>query len=147
MNKVRFQSHTPSLDIVPPLANCVALVTWKRLISGGLLSTIGYILSPLSWWNDLFVNIPLALGFAWMVSAFYKPAFNVSLIVGYWLTNIIGLLLMHKGVKQLLSGEAKAATRRELVRDILISLLYTALIVVLLKLKIFAPMEEYFHKG
>ena len=25
-------------------------------------------LSPLSWWNDLFVNVPLALVFAWLVS-------------------------------------------------------------------------------
>ena len=45
-------------------------------------------LSPLSWWNDLFVNVPLALAFAWIVSFFYKPAFEICVIVGYWLSNI-----------------------------------------------------------
>jgi hypothetical protein len=121
-------------------------MSWKRRFSGGLLASIGFILSPLSWWNDLVVNIPLALVFAWVVSFFNERIFEASLILGYWLTNIIGLLLMHKGVKQLLSGKAEAATRRELIKDLIISLLYTGLIVVLVKLKIFAPFEEYFHK-
>jgi hypothetical protein len=35
-------------------------------------------LSPLSWWNDLFVNLPLALVFAWLVGLFYKPAFEIA---------------------------------------------------------------------
>lgn len=119
-------------------------MSWQRKFSGSMLTTIGFILSPLSWWNDLLVNIPIALVFAWVISAYHKPAFEPSLIVGYWLTNITGLLLMHKGVKQLLSGEARAGTRRELIKDLAISLLYTALIVLLVKLKIFAPFEEYF---
>lgn len=109
-----------------------------------MMATVGYVLSPLSWWNDLFVNIPLALAFAWVISLFHEEVFEASLILGYWLTNIIGLVLMHKGVKQLLSGEVKSATRRELVKDICISLLYTGLIVVLVKLKIFVPVEDYF---
>lgn len=82
--------------------------------------------------------------FAWVVSAFNETAFEASLIVGYWLTNITGLLLMHRGLNQLLSGEARAATRRELIRDLAVSLLYTGLIVVLVKLKIFTPFAEYF---
>lgn len=43
-------------------------MNWKRKIGGGTLAFIGFMLSPLSWWNDLFVNVPLALGFAWLVS-------------------------------------------------------------------------------
>jgi hypothetical protein len=77
---------------------------------------------------------------------FYESAFEVSLITGYWLTNVIGLLLLHKGVKQLATAVNKPATRRELPKDLAISLLYTALIVVLVKLKIFAPVEDYFSK-
>jgi len=32
---------------------------------------IGFMLSPLSWWNDAFVNIPLAIGFGWLEASFH----------------------------------------------------------------------------
>ena len=103
----------------------------------------GYMLSPLSWWNDLFVNVPLALAFAWVVSFFYRPAFEVCLIVGYWLTNVLGFVLMHKGAQRMLTEKGRYS-RRDLLRDVGISLLYTALIVALLKLGILKPIEGYF---
>jgi len=31
-----------------------------RWLTGGVLTTLGFIRSPLSWWNDLFVNLPIA---------------------------------------------------------------------------------------
>jgi hypothetical protein len=117
---------------------------WKRKVSGGILGIIGFMLSPLSWWNDLFVNVPLALAFAWLVSFFYRPAFEFSLIVGYWLTNVLGLVLMHKGARWLRSPQEKTETKRELVKDVCISLAYTAVIVALIKLGVFKPVESYF---
>ena len=108
------------------------------------LAFIGFMLSPLSWWNDLFVNVPLALLFAWIVSLFYQPAFEASVIVGYWLTNVLGFVLMHKGAQQMLSDQEKKYSRRDLLRDIGISLLYTALILLLLKLGILKPLKNYF---
>ena len=33
-----------------------------RKIKGGVVAMIGFLLSPLSWWNDAFVNIPIAYG-------------------------------------------------------------------------------------
>src|ERR1035438_1053489 len=57
------------------------LMGWKRKMTGGVVAMIGFMLSPLSWWNDLFVNVPLALAFAWLVSWFYKPAFTTALVV------------------------------------------------------------------
>lgn len=119
-------------------------MAWKRKFSGGILATIGFLLSPLSWWNDAFVNIPLALLFAWLVSFFYKPAFTASLILGYWLTNVLGFVLMHKGARQMLSKESSAGTRRELVTDIMVSLIYTFVIIVLVKLEILKPFAGYF---
>jgi hypothetical protein len=116
----------------------------KRKISGGILATIGFLLSPLSWWNDAFVNIPLALLFAWLVSFFYKPAFTISLILGYWLTNVLGFVLMHKGARQMLSNEPSAGTRRELLTDIIVSLIYTAVIIVLVKMGVLKPFNSYF---
>jgi len=117
----------------------------KRKITGGVLAVIGYILSPLSWWNDMFVNVPLALVFAWIVSAFFKPAFSAALVVGYWLTNVLGFVLMHKGAQQMISGEKQTYSRRELVKDVIISLLYTLLIVVLIKLGVLKPFQSYFN--
>lgn len=120
-------------------------MNWKRKVSGGIWTFVGYMLSPLSWWNDLFVNIPLALVFAWAISAFYRPAFKPAMVVGYWLTNVLGFVLMHKGAQKLLSDRDKQYARRELLTDVGISLLYTLLILGLLKLGVLKPFEGYFE--
>ncbi|KAF0180384.1 MAG: hypothetical protein FD161_814 [Limisphaerales bacterium] len=116
---------------------------WKRKLSGGTLAFIGFLLSPLSWWNDLFVNVPLALAFAWLVSLFWPAVFGASFVLGYWLTNILGLVLMQKGAQQALSGEPKPYTRRQLAGDIGISLAYTLLIIALVKHGVLKPLPDY----
>lgn len=118
---------------------------WKRKVSGGILAVLGYMLSPLSWWNDLVVNVPLALAFAWLVSLVYKPAFAVCLVVGYWLTNVLGFFLMHRGAQQMLSGKPKRYSRRQLLKDVGISLVYTGVIVALIQLGVFKPVTSYFN--
>src|SRR5882757_5618235 len=103
-------------------------MAWKRKVSGGILALAGYMLSPLSWWNDLFVNVPLALAFAWVVSYFYKPAFERCVILGYWLTNVLAFALIHKGPQRMLSELVRKYSRRALLRDARISLAYTGLL-------------------
>ncbi len=39
-----------------------------KKLRGSFLLGIGYMLSPLSWWNDLFFNLPIALLFGYLVS-------------------------------------------------------------------------------
>jgi hypothetical protein len=119
-------------------------MSWKRKSYGGVVGFIGFMLSPLSWWNDLFVNVPLALAFAWIVSRIYRPAFEVAWITGYWLTNVLGLLLLHKGVKMMASreGPPQKYSRRDLLKDIVVSLLYTLLIVILIKFRIIQPITQ-----
>jgi hypothetical protein len=124
-------------------------MSWKQRIGGGVLGLIGFMLSPLSWWNDAFVNLPLALAFAWGISACSSAAwrervFQISLVAGYWFTNVLGFVLMHKGARWLRSPEEKAETRRELLKDFWISLAYTGLIVVLVRLGVLKPIESYF---
>jgi hypothetical protein len=114
-----------------------------RKMAGGFMVFVGFMLSPLSWWNDLFVNVPLALAFAWVVSVFYRPAFEVSLVVGYWLTNLLGFMLLHKGGEKLFSNENKPYSRRALLRDVGISLGYTLLIVALVKFGVLKPIQNY----
>jgi hypothetical protein len=118
-------------------------MAWKRKLSGGIMAMVGFMLSPLSWWNDLFVNVPLALVFAWGISFFYRPAFEPALIIGYWLTNVAGFVLLHKGTRRVLSKEPETESRRALLRDVCISLLYTGVIVVLIELKILKPLAAY----
>jgi hypothetical protein len=119
-------------------------MAWKRKVTGGILAFVGFMLSPLSWWNDLFVNVPIALAFAWLVSWFYQPAFAACLVLGYWLTNVLGFVLMHKGAQKVLSEKQDRYTSRDLLRDVGISLLYTLVIVVLVKLGILKPVQAYF---
>jgi hypothetical protein len=70
---------------------------WSRWLHA-FYAAVGYVLSPLSWWNDLVVNVPLAYlfaaPFAWLDARLYLPAF----VLGYWLTNLAGMLLLHKGL-------------------------------------------------
>ena len=121
-------------------------MSWKRKVHGGILGFIGFMLSPLSWWNDLFVNVPLAVAFAWVVSLVYKPAFITAAIVGYWLTNVLGFVLMHKGAQKVLTAEDKPYTARSFVRDLIVSLLYTLLIVVLARIGVLKPVADYFAR-
>jgi len=116
----------------------------KNKIQGGMLAFIGYLLSPLSWWNDAFINLPLAFVFGWIISLFYPKAFEASVILGYWLTNVLGLVLMHKGLRTF-QGKNQFS-KRELLKDLGISLLYTALIYLLIRLRILMPLPEYFRK-
>jgi hypothetical protein len=120
-------------------------MAWKRKVTGSVLAILGFMLSPLSWWNDLFVNVPLALAFAWLVSCFDQRAFAGALVIGYWLTNVAGFILMHKGAQQIVTGIPRRYSRRDLLRDVGISLLYTALIVALVKLGILQPIRSYFE--
>ena len=117
-------------------------MSWQRKAFGSTLAFIGYLLSPLSPWNDLFVNVPLAVGFAWVVSAFWPAAFQVSLIVGYWLTNLLGFVLLHCGARQLL-GDARAYSGRALLKDAAIALAYTAVLAALVWLGILKPVQDY----
>lgn len=65
------------------------------------LVTIGFILSPITWWNDPFVNIPLSYLASILIAHFFPKAFTISFIVSYWLTNILGFVLMEWGGKNL----------------------------------------------
>ena len=118
----------------------------KRKITGGIMAVAGFMLSPLSWWNDLFVNVPLAIAFAWVVSLFYKPAFNACVVLGYWLTNVLGFVLMHKGAQKMVSESERKYSWRDLLRDVGVSLLYTGLIVGLIKFGVLKPIQSYFAK-
>lgn len=112
-----------------------------------MLGLIGFMLSPLSWWNDLLVNVPLAVAFGWLVGWFHAAAFGPAVVVGYWLTNVLGFVLLHHGARRALSsaGQARPYAWADLRRDVVVSLAYTLLLVVLLKSGVLRPVEEFWR--
>jgi hypothetical protein len=127
--------------------NPISRAAVKRKGLGGIVAVIGYLLSPLSWWNDLVINVPLALVFAWCVSFFYREAFTASFVVGYWLTNIIGLILMHWGTAIVLSKTPQPYGLKRIACDFAIALFYTTLIIGLVKLKVLGPLPAGILQG
>ncbi len=122
-----------SEDAVPKATHAGLRRCW-----GGTLVVVGYLLSPLCWWNDLVINLPLAFGFGYLVSRPYPDALVPLTGVGYWLTNVVGFVLMQQGAVTALHHQ-QSSSRRQLLRNGLVtSTLYTVAIVVLLQLHVIA---------
>jgi hypothetical protein len=98
----------------------------KNKITSGVIAFIGLMLSPITWWNDPFVNIPLSYLFATLISYFYPKLFPLSFIIFYWLTNIAGILMFYSGSKNFIKSPSLNRWKQ-----ILIILLYTAIILML----------------
>jgi hypothetical protein len=106
----------------------------KQITKRGLLATAGYFLSPFSWWNDLYVNFPIAYGMAWAASLIDKRLFAFALVASYWLTNIAGLIMLHRGLTPLMAADPRPAKwyRNRIVTDLIVSVVYTGVISLLL---------------
>jgi len=112
---------------------------------GGVLAMVGYLLSPVSWWNDLFVNIPLAYAFGALVGLVSEDLFLPAMVAGYWITNILGFVLMHRGIKEVVSEKKGAGySKQELVADLAVSAVYTIIVVVLVAVGVLRLPAEYF---
>lgn len=95
-----------------------------RGLARSVMFIIGYILSPASWWNDAFVNIPLAYLIAWLVSRLFPTASFPWLFGGAYLaTNVLGMIMMHLSVKP--------PSRKTLIIDVIVSAAYTVAIIAL----------------
>jgi hypothetical protein len=114
----------------------------RQRVRGSVIAVVGYILSPLSWWNDLLVNIPLAYAFGTLVGLFDQQLFVPALVVGYWLTNVAGFVLLHVGGVEAVTGTKRPYGRRELARDFLLSVGYTVVVVLLANAGWLALPEE-----
>ena len=117
----------------------------RRIIAGSLLGVFGFILSPLSWWNDAFVNLPLAYLCAWLVSLIFEPAFAMAFIISYLVTNVLGFVLMHKGICQALRDDCSKGSywKKRFRTDLLVTVFYTVMVVTLLKFGLILPLQDY----
>jgi hypothetical protein len=112
----------------------------RARLKGGIRAIVGYLLSPLSWWNDAFINLPLAWVFASLVGLISSRLFVPAMVLGYWLTNIAGLWLLARGSVELATGDEPEKLKRRLVLSLAAATAYTVLIVLLAWLGVLKPL-------
>ena len=90
---------------------------------------LGWLLSPLSSWNDVFVNIPLAYVLAIVFVKAFHTDFVITLVCAYWFTNILGLVMMAA------SGQSIIRDKNNRTRELLVILgtlvVYSLLMIVI----------------
>lgn len=99
----------------------------KKQIKFGLIGTIGYLLSPLSFWNDMFINIPIAYASAIPFGLISKAFFAPAMVAIYWITNIAGFIIMHKAAGKMIGKEKYG--KKQFAKDTAISIAYTLIMV------------------
>lgn len=109
---------------------------WVKL-RGGFLIVLGYLLSPLCWWNDLLFNLPIAYFFGYLCSFFSPKLLAPCTIIGYWLSNVIGILMIQFGAGDIFKQESQQRNlKKEIFNTVVSSTVYTLVIIFLIQLKI-----------
>ncbi|HEY9645727.1 MAG TPA: hypothetical protein V6C88_05125 [Chroococcidiopsis sp.] len=120
---------TPPVQSLESPSHAAVATSWFKRLRGGFLFVLGYMLSPLSWWNDLFFNLPFAYGLGYLVSRVAPHYFLPAAIAGYWLSNVAGILLMQLGVIDVFQGDGKERNfKKELFTGVVSSTVYTFVI-------------------
>lgn len=113
-------------------------------ISKGFIFFIGWILSPLTWWNDAFINLPLSYLTANALFYVIPIPFMWLVVVNYWITNLIGLVFMY------LSGRSLILSSRDRKKTIMTMLIfmiiYTLVMAYLDKVGKLVPLCVFFEK-
>lgn len=97
-------------------------------IKGFVFIGVGYMLSPLSWWNDLFFNLPIAYLFGYLVSWISPDLFIPFTIIGYWISNILGIIMMQFGAADMFFENKEKNLKKDLLIGLGSSTAYTLLI-------------------
>ena len=109
-------------------------LTWQRgwrWLRGGFWTGLGYMLSPLSWWNDVFFNLPIAYAFGYLVSWLNGDWFLPGTVAGYWLSNVIGIVMMQVGITDVVQGDRQRNLKRDVIWGVVGSTVYSVVIVLL----------------
>jgi hypothetical protein len=108
-----------------------------KKLRGGFFLVLGYLLSPLCWWNDLIFNLPIAYGFGYVCSLFSANLLIPCSVAGYWISNVIGILMMQFGSQDIFQKEPQQRNlKKEIFSGLVSSTVYTLVIVALIQLKI-----------
>lgn len=104
------------------------------------MAMAGFSLSPLSLWNEGYVNLPLSYLGATAVSLYSQELFTISLVFFYWLTNFAGLILFELGLETVLH-KPRHLSKKLLMLDVLASLLITAVLIYLVEIGLIRPLS------
>lgn len=107
-----------------------------KKLRGGFFLVFGYLLSPLSWWNDLFFNLPIAYAFGYGCSLFASELLIPCTVIGYWLSNVAGFVLMQFGVADMVTEQTERNWKKDMIKSLVTSTVFTVAIVALLQLHI-----------
>jgi len=117
-----------------------------KKLRGGFFLVLGYLLSPLCWWNDLLFNLPIAYFFGYTCSLLSPKLLLPCSIIGYWLSNIVGIILMQFGSADILQKESQERNlKKELFTGLVTSTAYTLVIALLVYLKIIDAPDLFFN--
>lgn len=125
------------VDASPWTLNILA----QKLLGGGLLA-LGFLLSPLSWWNDLLFNLPIAYGFGYLCNWLVPGVLVPAAIAGYWVSNVLGIVLMQMGAIKVFQKESQPNNlKKKLLTGLISSTAYTVVIVLLIQLKVLEGLQ------
>lgn len=99
---------------------------------------IGWMLSPLTFWNDAFVNIPLSYLIANLLMLFIRSDFLLLVLVSYWFTNALGLYMMYIATRQIFKGRGEVV--KEILKLIATTVVYSLILVALAKTGVIRPL-------
>lgn len=99
---------------------------------------LGWMLSPFTFWNDAFVNIPLSYIMASLTLHLIHANFLALVLAYYWISNGVGALLMWYSGKKLI--EKGRGAFKELINLSIVIIAYSLLLVLLNKLGVLKPI-------
>jgi hypothetical protein len=119
----------------------------KKILSGFLIF-VGFLLSPLCWWNDLIINLPIAYLCGELGKIIAEDLGVWFTIAGYWLTNVAGMILMQIGSQGLVTQNNHENYRTDLVKSVGLSSVYTGIFLLLSQAHIFDgfPLLSFLSK-
>jgi hypothetical protein len=118
-------------------ATSTARPRWTRILHSvppgrrkwAIVALIGWWLSPLTAWNDVFTNIPLSIGAVFLLRALGVPVEPwITAVVVYVLTNILGLAMLWVGMGKVFRERPGPPPRRWLPRMLLRLALYAVMV-------------------
>ncbi len=105
-----------------------------KKIRSGFIVVLGFLLSPLCWWNDLLFNLPIAYGFGLIFRWFSNDLFLTGAIIGYWLSNIVGILLIQWGTVEFVGQQVPdSKMKKDLIVGLGLSTAFTVVMAVLIQ--------------
>jgi len=94
-------------------------------------------LSPFTFWNDAFVNIPLSYICANLFIRLFPSDFLLTVLIFYWISNLVGIFMMYACGKNILKDGANLIL--ELAKLLCVITLYSLILLILGRMGILKP--------